>query len=175
MKVNNLAVFAMILGVLASGMAGADDDYSPAEYQPKDSYSEQYAGTAAPSMKKAARVNIDNSVIAGNKPEMSPATSNADTQSEQSPMFVETIVLAIGLVAVGAFRFRSKLPRMPLFNTVSTIAGEAPESSTGVERYLEKMAASKTGVEKYLDRQAAVAPPTTVAKYLAKQIVKNYR
>jgi hypothetical protein len=187
MKLNNLTVFSMIILSLASGIVGADDDYSPAEYQPKDSYTENYVSSAAQAVKETAVENSHNSAIGSNEQARSPMTGNAqldkdfanapasngETRNERSLFPNESIVFAMVLVAVGAFLFRSKLPWLPLSNTVATVAENSAERSTGVERYIEKLAVRKTGVAKYLDRQAEVAPATTVTKYLAKQIVRD--
>lgn len=173
MKANKLTLFSMLIWSLTTATVCAEDDYTPAEYQPKDSYSEQYAGAATSVIQKAAAANIQKSATGG-KPVTMPEASDAAPQNQQSPMVVEAIVLIIGLLAAVAFRIRSKLPPIQLSTRVANTEASAVRR-TAVERYIENLAVRKTGVEKYLEKQAEFTPPTSVAKYLAKQIVKNTR
>lgn len=184
MKMKNFTGFSIALLSLASFIVCAGDDYSPAEYKPKDIYSEQDIHSSSvvmpettPKKPQNADVEIKHEVIptVTHYKESNTHASKAtdDVQSEKPSPSSSIIIFIAALLAMGIFFFRRKLIRAKSLNNSSSSSVYAVQGSTGVERYIEKLVVRKTGVEKYLERQTEIIPATGVAKYMAKQVVRG--
>ncbi|PPD31747.1 MAG: hypothetical protein CTY19_12905 [Methylomonas sp.] len=184
--------FAMALLIVTSFMVNANEEYSPAEYQPAVDYSE-YAGKAVSvDDLDVSNVSKPDPVITEKSVEQSVQISSATADTIEHSAINSTEATATPSVQVAA---SNQTQLMLIFVAVSMLGGwmffrrtsanttspsrtssavlDSANKTTGVERYLEKIAVSKTGVDKYLDRQAERIPSTGVAKYLAKQAVRD--
>jgi len=181
----------MAMLVLSNGMAFAADAYQPAEYQPKVDYSTPVApaeseAVATVGQPENADAKDEAKALQPEAPAVKASPETARKAAEASPRAVGTaasvspqseqtsgsssniLFIAAGLVAMAIFFFRRK---------ATTVSSDMPgrsvqsvEGSTGVERYIEKLAGGeKTSVEKYLESLPEAPPLTGVSKYLARQ------
>lgn len=185
--------------VLASTAVMADTDYPAADFQPKVLFSDPSVKTT--SEPATAAIVVEKNEIDANFPaaHFQPKVVYADNSYQHSaaaPVAAgskstavakvadsaeaaeageqgsnNNLIGLLALAAVGFYFFNKK-------STGSAVASSAADSyvvadgSTGVEKYLEKQGINKTGVAKYLDKQGS-NPATGVAKYMAKQIVRD--
>ncbi|MCK9607034.1 MAG: hypothetical protein M0R33_11375 [Methylomonas sp.] len=106
------------------------------------------------------------------------ATSKASAPASTSSNSPSYDLLYPGIVLLGVLMLwlvsKKRLRNASFFTTGKPAT---PESSatvlTGVERYLRMSNAEKTGVEKYLEKHTKATKPTGVAKYLAKQVIRD--
>lgn len=187
---NRFLFRGLTMAMLSNGMAFAADAYQPAEYQPKVDYS----APAAPAKPEAVvMVSQTEGVVSKDEakalqPEASPVKPSPETArktAEDSPRAVGSaavvspseqtsgsssniVLIVAGLAAIGIFFFRRQTTTVS--SDVSGRSVESVEGTTGVERYVQKLAgAKKTGVGKYLESLPEAPPLTGVAKYLARQ------
>lgn len=155
----------------SASVESSDSNYPATNYQPKVLYSDDgykhssEAPRAAGSSKSSATSSAASAAVEVVQTEKA-ASSNFS--------YIGLIVLAVA----GFFIYNKKAG---VGKSQSSSAGSYAaadyssdvEGSTGVEKYLNKLAdVNKTGVAKYLEKQTS-APSTGVAKYMAKQIVKD--
>ncbi len=150
----------------SSSSSESDANYPATNYQPKvlfsdSSYQHSSAAPGTPQVSKAS-----GSVASASVSEQAVAAEKSDSNNN--------LIGLVALAAIGFFLYSKKNAKGgaagPSANVTErpVVAGE----STGVEKYLEKQGLNKTGVEKYLEKQTA-NPATGVAKYMAKQIIKD--
>jgi len=197
-KTYQLTKIAMIMSLLSSPLAFAGADYPAADFQPKVLYSAEgsSSATAAPATTAVETTQSDSSYPATNfQPKVlfsdngyvhsaaapgvpAQAKATAPVTASSASEVVDTtekegssnnlIGLAV-LAAIGFFFYNKKsASKAPASSSDAYTDGGA----TGVEKYLEKQGMNKTGVDKYLEKQTS-NPATGVAKYVAKQIVKD--
>lgn len=158
----------LIATCLASPFGVAETVYAPADYQPAISYP---AGSAAET-KTAAATAIAKPASPAAKPTVASAAT--ETAARQTPATGDRqqanpasangwYLVLLGLGGVLWWRLTGRQP-------AATDAAE-PTRTTGVEKYLQTLAADKrqTGVEKYVQRHNRPAPTTGVEKYLARK------
>lgn len=183
----------MVPLIMANFIVNASEEYSPAEYKPKVDYSE-YTGGSVPiadldvnEKSKAALTIAQKSVVntvqattnTVDKAEISAVNvpkSEDNTIIQTETAIQPNLILIVVVVSMlgGFVVFRRKSTNTTTATSRSAIAVlDLENASTGVERYIEKIAVSKTGVDKYLERQVESMPSTGVANYLAKQVVRN--
>ena len=194
-----LSKIAMLASLLSSSLAVAGDDYPAADFQPKVLYSAEGATSSAPAATAAKAVEATSesdanfpatnfqpkvlfndgayvhSSAAPGVPAQAKAvgapsvasTSVAEVAPEKEGSSNNLIGLAV-LAAIGFFLYSKKGCKKAASTSTSYVAS----GSTGVEKYLEKQGMNKTGVDKYLEKQTS-NPSTGVAKYMAKQVVKD--
>lgn len=143
----------------------ADPKFPAASFQPKvvfndESYSHSGTAPKAPNSSKSSVSSSGSDADLGGQAG-EPAASGSNNN------LIGLLVLA----AVGFFLYKQNFAGNAGAKKAAQVAGNAGDS-TGVEKYLEKQGINKTGVAKYLDKQGA-NPATGVAKYMAKQIVKD--
>ena len=198
MKTYQLTKIAMLMTLLSSPLAFAGADYPAADFQPKVLYSAEgttSAATAAPAAKAVESSASDSNYPATNfEPKVVfsdsgyvhsaaapgvPAQAKADapvsaTSSEavDSPEKEGSSNNLIGLAVLAAIGFFFYSKKSGKKATASSSDSYSVGGVTGVEKYLEKQGMNKTGVDKYLEKQTS-NPATGVAKYVAKQIVKD--
>jgi len=149
--------------------AEADPKYPATNFQPKVLYKDaDYKHSAAvPSAAGSSAKSASATVSA----------ANAELEVIENEKAASSDFSYIGLIALAAIGFVVYSKKSGGQAAVSSAAGDyvaatGATGATGVEKYLEKMGANKTGVDKYLEKQTA-NPSTGVAKYMAKQIVKD--
>ena len=193
MNNNKIKSLVMVPLIMANFIVNASEEYSPAEYKPKVDYSE-YTGGSVPiadldvnEKSKAALTIAQKSVVntvqattnTVDKAEISAVNvpkSEDNTIIQTETAIQPNLILIVVVVSMlgGFVVFRRKSTNTTTATSRSAIAVlDLENASTGVERYIEKIAVSKTGVDKYLERQLESAPSTGVANYLAKQVVRN--
>lgn len=171
----------------ASFTVAADEAYAPADYKPAVDYNEYRSsassaahldvdtplsaerGTAQNSLQKAPLVTIEidqTDVVA-------PSAKKPVIQNDASAKTNLMPFIGLAMIAGGWVLFRRKYAATAPSSVSRHTEADSAAVSTGVERYMEKIAVSKTGVDKYLERQAERTPRTGVAKYLAKQAVRD--
>lgn len=172
-----LLIKAAALALLAvCSSAFAESDYPATDFQPKVVYSDSNYkhDSSAPGVATPAK-NADKSAVTVSSSEAAVVVSSQGGSESSSSTFM---ILALGAAAAGVFFFKNK-GKGPKASSSSSYgsyvsSSAAAEGATGVERYLNKVSeSSKTGVAKYLEQQSEVAPSTGVAKYVAKQVVKD--
>lgn len=100
------------------------------------------------------------------KPEQT--NTSANSSGGNLPYLGIMLVISLALLIVRRVWSQSQVvSRQP-----STLSAQAI-TVTRVERYLQALGSEKTGVEKYLQRQSNAPALTGVAKYIAKQVVKD--
>ncbi len=198
MKTYQLSKIAMLVTLLTSPLAFAGADYPAADFQPKVLYSAEGSSTApasAPAAKAVETTESDanfpatnfqpkvlfsdnayvHSAAAPGVPAQAKSASVASSASSSEAVVApekegssnNLIGLAV-LAAIGFFLYNKKSAKSGSASSASYVESGA----TGVEKYLEKQGMNKTGVDKYLEKQTS-NPATGVAKYMAKQIVKD--
>lgn len=199
MNTNQLTKIAMLITLLSSPLAFAGADYPAADFQPKVLYSADGASTAAapaPAAKAVETTESDASYPATNfQPKVlfsdnayvhsaaapgvpaqaksaSSATAAASSVEVASPEKEGSSNNLIGLAVLAAIGFFFYSKKSGKKATASSSSSYAEGGVTGVEKYLEKQGMNKTGVDKYLEKQTS-NPATGVAKYMAKQIIKD--
>lgn len=194
---------AMIISLLTSSLAFAAEDYPAADFQPKVLYSAEgnsTTATAAASVSAPVAAEQDANYPATNfQPKVvfndaayvhssaAPGTpvaaksvgsnTSASSVAESAPQAEKdgssnNLIGLLALAAVGFFLYNKKSGKGAVASSQDYVASGVDSGSTGVERYLEKQGMNKTGVDKYLEKQTA-NPATGVAKYMAKQIIKD--
>lgn len=188
-KMNGLMTALLIT---ASFTVTADEAYAPADYKPAVDYDEYRSSAAslgdldvaAPisAAQDAAQNSLQNTppIVAVEIDQTDVLASSASTSAEtpvmQNDVSAQTNLMPfIGLVTIagGWVLFRRKYVATTSSSILRHAEVDSAAVSTGVERYVQKMADNKTGVDKYLERQIERAPSTGVAKYLAKQAVRD--
>ena len=178
--------------LLANIAAFADDTYAPADYHPKVDYSAPATAeprvaaepviaseavsatpasaseTPAPAVKEDHPLPSKAAEPKSSKAAPAQGTASAANQGSSASSLSDVLLLG-ALAAAGFFGFRKKHPAK---QAMPDAESDAP-GRTGVERYLEKLNPQKTGVDKYLERQTKIAPTTGVARYIAKQAVRD--
>jgi hypothetical protein len=193
MNNNKIKSLVMVPLIMANFIVNASEEYSPAEYKPKVDYSE-YTGGSVPiadldvnEKSKAALTIAQKSVVntvqattnTVDKAEINAVNvpkSEDNTIIQTETAIQPNLILIVVVVSMlgGFVVFRRKSTNTTTATSRSAIAVlDLENASTGVERYIEKIAVSKTGVDKYLERQVESMPSTGVANYLAKQVVRN--
>jgi hypothetical protein len=150
----------------ADAKAEHDPKFPAANYEPKVVFADTNykhdsgaPGVDAPA-KNTGAVAVESSEAA--------VVVNEQAGSESSS---NSFIGILALAAVGVFFLYNKKGAGK--SKSSAAAGEAyAGGATGVEKYLDKMGANKTGVAKYLEKQGA-NPSTGVAKYVAKQVIRD--
>lgn len=140
-----------------------DPAYPATNFQPKVLYTDSgyKHSSAAPGTVQTAKSS-------GSTSSAEAAVDVIQTEKAASSDFS---YIGLGLLAVaGFFIYNKKSPKAA--KSASGDSYQVASGATGVEKYLEKMGANKTGVAKYLEKQDS-NPATGVAKYMAKQIVKD--
>ncbi|MCQ8128179.1 hypothetical protein [Methylomonas rivi] len=146
--------------------AEADPKYPATNFQPKVLYKDaDYKHSAAVPSAAGSSAKSASATVSAASAELEVIENEKAASSDFS---------YIGLIALAAIGFVVYSKKSGGQAAVSSAAGDyvAATGATGVEKYLEKMGANKTGVDKYLEKQTA-NPSTGVAKYMAKQIVKD--
>lgn len=189
-KMNGLTAALLIT---ASFTVIADEEYAPSDYRPTVDYSEyRSSSVSAAALEVNTLPSVEHDLVQKSLQNAAPiaaaaidqaevvasgASTNADTPVMQNDAFAQTKLMPIiGLATiVGGLALFSRKSAATTSSSVSPSLTEvdSAEASTGVERYLQKIAVSKTGVEKYLERHDKCVPKTGVAKYLTKQVVRS--
>lgn len=180
----------MALLIMTSFMVNADEEYSPADYKPMVDYSEYNSSSAADFesntpprtehviKQKSVQKAVPITGIANEQTEVNPLRASISMekpviQNETSSQTDVVLIVVVVSILGGFVLFRRKSSSTTSSGRSSNVVPDSATMSTGVERYLEKMADNKTGVATYLERQVESAPSTGVAKYLAKQVVRD--
>jgi hypothetical protein len=96
--------------------------------------------------------------------------TNASANSSGGNLPYLGIMLVIGLALLFVRRMRVQ---NQVVSSQSSMLSAQTITVTRVERYFQALGSEKTGVEKYLQRQSNTPALTGVAKYIAKQVVKD--
>lgn len=199
MKTNQLTKIAMLMSLLSSPLAFAGADYPAADFQPKVLYSadgSSSAATSAPAAKAVQSTESDSNFPATNfQPKVlfsdsgyvhsaaapgvpaqaksaAPATAASSSVEVTAPEKEGSSNNLIGLAVLAAIGFFFYSKKSGKSASASSSASYSDGGVTGVEKYLEKQGMNKTGVDKYLEKQTS-NPATGVAKYMAKQLIKD--
>lgn len=151
----------------------SDSNYPATNYQPKVLYSDDSYkhSSEAP---RATGSSVKSAASSSSAASAAVEVVQTEKAGSSNFSYIGLIVLAIA----GFFIYNKKSasgtskPSGTSYVPAADYLSDA-EGSTGVEKYLNKLAdVNKTGVAKYLEKQTS-APSTGVAKYMAKQIVKD--
>ncbi len=158
----------------SAAVESSDSNYPATSYQPKVLYTDDsYKHTSeAPSAGSRSVKSTASSSSAA-----SAAVEVVQTEKAASSNFSYIGLIALAIAGFFIYNKKAGVGKSQSSSADSYAAAVVNlgdvEGSTGVEKYLNKLAdVNKTGVAKYLEKQTSV-PSTGVAKYMAKQIVKD--
>jgi hypothetical protein len=148
----------------------AETVYAPIEYQPKIHYAAPEF-THKPKALGIHKPSDADQVSHSEQLTISKAElTNASANSSGGNLPYLGIMLVIGLALLFVRRMRVQ---NQVVSSQSSMLSAQTITVTRVERYFQALGSEKTGVEKYLQRQSNTPALTGVAKYIAKQVVKD--
>lgn len=146
----------------------ADPNYPAATFEPKVLYKDD---SYKPS-KSIARASTSRPSVSTNQQTASSATEESASDDSMQTYLIGLVVLAL----VGGLIFKkysaAKPPARRPRPRAAVSAANDSGALTGVARYLNEKMPAITGVAKYLESREGT-PTSGVAKYVAKQVIKN--
>lgn len=161
MKKNNLTTGAFAVLLLASTVAGADQKYPAADFQPEVLYHDPNYKPDASVKKNVVKEEIGTESV---------QSQNVTTAASKEESSLSSYLIGLVVLAFAGFYLFKKSSAAPVQKKTTTVAPvrNTYALNTGVAKYLNKV--SGTGVSRYLEKHVKSATAATgVAKYMAKQ------